>query len=358
MATFIAFSQQITFSNDIKNTKDENVKQIASLWEKYIQKLLIQPDSASIMYWNYTENNLHADIIRFNFGNDFYYRVGKVFTYNIKLSTNKDFYEINSLSLIKSGNEINDVLACFRVCAAKENDEFKLYNYFYTIKNNLNLYLVDGIEYYYPDNYIFDKEKAQQSADFLKKTYIKYNIPQKQPINYIVANSLDECNELIGFHYTVVSNTNANAGTFRYPNILIATKVNHIHELVHSIFDIEFNASTLITEGIATYYGGNAGILLPELKQNFIQYIAKNPELDLSNFYSYPDYLLYDGTNPYYTVGALIIKSAMKNGGEQAVLRLFKYNDNNIYDLFLNEFGIKRNEVHNFILKLVHDDEP
>ncbi|MDR2125225.1 MAG: hypothetical protein LBP63_00150 [Prevotellaceae bacterium] len=356
--TFTAFSQQVSFSNEIKNTEDENVKQIAEIWEKYIQKCWQQPDSAAMLYWNSIENrenNLHADIIRFNFPDCFYYRTGKVFTYNIKPSRNNDFYEINSMSLIKKDNEITDVLACFRVCAAKENNEFKLYNYFYTIKDNLNSYLVDGIEYYYPKYYEFDKEKAQQSSDFLQNMHNKYNIAQKQPIIYIVSNSLDECNELIGFNYTVMSNTNKNAGSFRFPNILIAAKVNHIHELTHSIFDIVFNSSTLMSEGIATYYGGNAGIQLPELKKNFKQYVAANTETDLSDFNAYYK-LLEDGSNPVYTVGALIIEHSMKNGGEQAVVRLLKYSDDNIYDLFLNEFGIKREEVHNFILQLVHDE--
>jgi hypothetical protein len=356
--TFSVCSQQITFSNEVKNSTDENVRQIAEAWEKYIQKLLQQPDSAAMLYWNSIENkenNLHTDMIRFNVPSGFYYRTGKIFTYNIKPSKNNDFYEINSLSLIKKDNEITDLLACFKVCAAKENDEFKLYNYFYTIKNFINHYSVDGIEYYYPKHYAFDKEKAQQSSDFLKNMHKKYNIAQKRPIFYIVANSFDECNELIGFNYTIMSSTNTNAGLFRIPNILVAPKVNHIHELTHSIFDLVFNSSKLIAEGIATYYGGNAGIQLPELKKNFRQYIAENPETDLSDFDSYYQ-LLEDGSNPVYAVGALIIELSMKNGGEQAVLRLFEYSDDNIYDMFTNEFGVKRDEVHNFILKLAHDE--
>ncbi|MDR3227015.1 MAG: hypothetical protein LBT56_05030 [Prevotellaceae bacterium] len=57
----------------------------------------------------------------------------------------------------------------------------------------------------------------------------------------------------------------------------------------------------------------------------------------------------------YYIVGALIIEYALKNGGEQSVLKLLEHTDNNIYDLFLNEFGINRNEIHDFMLKLISD---
>ncbi|MDR1553181.1 MAG: hypothetical protein LBS69_06945 [Prevotellaceae bacterium] len=356
LLTFTAFSQQVTFSKDIQNSIDENVKQIAEVWEKYIQKYQQRADSAVILYWNSAENNLkNGDIIGNNQGN-IYYRMCKVFTYNIKPGTNKDFYEINCLSLLKPNDEINDVCAVFRVCAAKENDEFKLYNYFYTTKDSLNTYSVDGIEYYYPCNFVFDKEKAQQASEFLKNARKKYNLPQKQSVVYVVANSVDECNELTGFHYTVASNPNPNAGAFRFPNILVAAKVDHIHELTHSIFDISFiNSSTLSAEGIATYYGGNAGIPFADLKPNFLQYITEHPDVDLSDFYSYNE-ILQNGTNPFYFVGALIIDYSMKNGGEQAVLRLFEYNNDKIYDLFLNEFGVKRDEVHNFILKLAHDE--
>jgi uncharacterized protein YciU (UPF0263 family) len=348
---FTAFSQQVTFINDIKNSQDEDVKQIAGIWEKYIQQYQQQTDSAAILYWNYAENNLkNGDIIGNNGGN-LYYRMCKVFTYNIKLSTNKDFYEINCLSLLKQNDEITDVLACFRVCAAKENGEFKLYNYFYTIKNSLNSYSVDGIEYYYPCNFVFDREKANQSSEFLKTTRKKYNLPQKRPIVYIVANSVDECNELTGFHYTIASNPNPNAGAFRFPNILIAAKIDHFHEITHSIFGL--NSSDVLSEGIATYYGGNAGIPFVDLKPYFLQYIAGHPDIDLSDFDSYYD-LLPDGTNPFYFVGALIIEYALKNGGEQKVLKIFEYKDVN--EMFLNEFNIKREDIHNFILKLVNDE--
>ena len=351
-----AFAQQITFSSEVKNSTDENVKQIAEVWEKYIQKFQQNPDTAAILYWNTVENKQGEDIIRYNFSG-FYYRI-KVFTYNIKPSTNKDFYEINSLSLIKNESDINDVVAVFRVCAAKENGEFKLYNYFYTIKDRLNNYSVDGIEYYYPCDYIFDKGKAQQSSVFLKNTLEKYNFEQQRKINYIVANSLDECNQLIGFHYTVVSSSNAIAGAFRYPNTLISTNVSHFHELTHSIFNIQFsNAPMILIEGIPTYYGGNTGIDFNDLKITFKKYFTENSQIDLSDFKTlYKSNLLPDGTNPYYIVGALLIDYALKNGGEQAVLRLFEYTDENINEMFSNEFNIKREDIHNFILQLFSDN--
>ncbi|MDR1983705.1 MAG: hypothetical protein LBQ28_02630 [Prevotellaceae bacterium] len=356
--TFTTSSQQITFSSEIKNSTDENVRQIAAVWEKYVNKIVQQSDSAAILYWNTKEEYIgNKDIIRYDFGDGLYYRVDQ-FVYNIKPSTNKDFYEINCLSLNKSADNINDILACFRICAKKENGEFKLYNYFYTIKDNINKHSVDGIDYYYPHNYKFDYKKAQQASDFLKNIRQKYNLQSEQNVVFIVANSLDECNELIGFHYTVVSTTIENAGYAMFPrvNILLSSTITHYHELIHSIFSYSFkDISSLLSEGIATYYGGNAGIQLPELKKNFRQYIAENVEIDLSNLNSI-NKLLSNGTNPYYIIGALIIDHALKNGGEQAVLRLFEYSDDNIYDMFTNKFGIKREDIHNFILKLLNDE--
>jgi hypothetical protein len=357
----MAFAQQFAFpivvSPDVENSADENVKQISELWKNYIKKVQTKPDSAKIAYWNSEEiTSKFEDIVNFHLGSGesegVYYRFCQNNVYNIKQSTNKDFYEINCIATMPKSEKSSDVFAIYRVCAAKENGEFKLYNYFHTIKNNLLHFHADGIECYYPCNFKFDENKAKESAEFLKNIRKSYNLPQTQPVIYIAANSLDECNELIGFHFTLGSSPFANAGAFRFPNILLAAKVNHIHELTHSVFDEIFKNHSILREGISTYYGGNSGVEFAELKKRIKDYFAKNPEINLSDFNSYYK-VLADGTNPFYTIGALIIEHALKIGGEQKVLQLSKYQ--NLEDLFLSEFGIKKEDIHTFLLKLMRN---
>jgi hypothetical protein len=353
---FAGFSQQVVFSDNVKNSQDENINQISVLWQNYIYKIQTQADSAKILYWNSAEiNSKFEDIVRFNWGggNDgVYYRFTETYVYNIKPSTNKDFYEINCISIMKQNEKASDIFAVYRVCATKEKNEFKLYNYFYTIQNTLQHFHTNEIEYFYPCNFKFDENKAKKSAEFLKNIRKQYNLPQTRPVIYIVANSIDECNELLGFHFSIVSSPFANAGTFRYPNIVIAAKIDHKHELIHSVFDDIFqNVHSILREGIATYYGGNSDVPFSDLKRRIIEDFAKNSEINLSDFDSY-NKILSDGTNPIYTVGALIIEYALKIGGEQKVLQLAEYT--NMDDLFLNEFSVKKENIHSFLLQLIN----
>ena len=171
------------------------------------------------------------------------------------------------------------------------------------------------------------------------------------PITYIVANSIDECNFILGFPYTKLRNEAKYAGMTIYPNILISCHPNHLHELTHSLFTPLYqNTPRLFHEGIATYYGGSASKDFKENVELLKIYLLEHPNINLADFDSY-DVLLKDGTNPFYTVGALIIEHALKTGGADKVLKLFQYTT--INEAFEKVFNVPSTEIHKYIHNLI-----
>jgi len=136
-----------------------------------------------------------------------------------------------------------------------------------------------------------------------------------------------------------------------YPNLLLSCRPNHLHELIHALFiPLYPNASPLFHEGIATYYGGSSQKNYKEQFELLKKYLQENPNTDLADFNSYNE-LINDQTNPFYTVGALLIEQALKTGGAEKALELFQYSSTD--EAFENVFNVTSSEIHQYIKNLI-----
>ncbi|MGD0756566.1 MAG: hypothetical protein ABR927_16060, partial [Bacteroidales bacterium] len=84
--------------------------------------------------------------------------------------------------------------------------------------------------------------------------------------------------------------------------------------------------------------------------------INNNPEIDLSKFDDLFN-VLDNGTNYFYTIGAIFIDYAFKIGGTNKVLALFQYPDStdNAISAIERELGIKKNQIDSFLKKYVQN---
>ena len=147
----------------------------------------------------------------------------------------------------------------------------------------------------------------------------------KSRITYIIGNTFNEANSFVGFDSSIISSTSPFAGySIRNQNIILSCREDHLHEIVHAIFIPMFpKAPALFHEGIATYYAGTAG---QSYSKNLLQLkimINNNPELDLSKIDDLNN-VLENGSNYFYTIGAILIDNALKIGGPKKVLALFQ----------------------------------
>ncbi len=351
-------AQNINFSSSLMESNDSDIKAIMTLWEDYIEACRLDIDSLQTECWSESEadSSIKTDIIKYSFGaGDPLYCYGDIFTYGIQ-KVDTSHYQIYSAQYYKDDFEESTVFATYKICAKEVSPGiFKLFNYFDINRDKLKVYNTGSITYYYPDSYHFDKEKASKSEHFVDRIFKEYKL-DKSNIIYILGNTLTECNSIIGFDYTIANAPTKFAAYSIYPNILLATQIDHSHELIHGVFRPNFpTASFLFQEGIATYYGGSANLPYQAHLNIVKDYIESHPDMNLSDFESY-NTLIDEQTNPFYIVGALIIDSAIKTGGEEKVSRLLeRYTDDNFDRAFNDEFGLQKEDIHTFILSLINN---
>ena len=352
--------QKITFSPEILNSTDRDVKEIAALWKNYFESYSLKNDTTVVNYWNNEEIKSGSnDMIKYLASPQLpIYKMGNHITFDIRKLDDK-FYEINTMFELGEGNQ-KMMYAIYRVCAKKNNGKYELYNDFYYNKQLLKSIKIGRISYYYPYSYPMDNKNIKDAKEtVLKFENIQkyYRIEKNTPITYILANSIDECDAIIGLPYTMIRSYSKYAGLTIYPNTLLSCRPNHLHELIHGLFiPLYPNAPSLFHEGIATYYGGTCGEKFDFHVKQLQAIINSKPDADLSNFDNW-DKLIEDKTNPFYTIGAVFIDYAIKIGGAEKVLALFKYPSTNegIYAAINSELGIKKDKINSFLKDYINN---
>jgi len=358
------FGQKLTFSTDILNSTDKDVKEIAAIWKNYFGLYASKNDTAMLHYWNEEEKkSSFADIIKYALSPELpIYKTGNHVTFDIR-KLDEEFYEIFTQFRFESDSDKNNILLIYRICAKKEHGEYKFYNAFYCNKQLLKSFSSGRINYYYPFSYPLDNKILRETSNKTIATFENienyYHIKSNSPITYIFANSIDECEAILGIPYTRLRSHFKSAGLSysRTPCILLSCKPDHLHELTHALFiPLYPNAPSLFQEGIATYYGGTGSRDFAGNIALLKTYMHENPAVNLADFDS-NCILLNDGSNPFYTTGAVFIDSAIKVGGAEKALALFKYPNTNdgIYLALKSELGIEKDKINLFLKEYVEN---
>ncbi len=358
LLSLVTSGQKISFSQELLSTNDPEIIAIREFWKVYVDECVRNKDSAFKKYWNPIElEQGYTDIAMDELP---IYTLGELVTFEIKKGID-GFYRIRSKVLPLNPND-KSLYAIFNIYAKKSESVYKLYNQFFVTKSKLKYFQSGNIDYYYPGNYNFINKKAKETADVYSTISVLYGNTKKSKITYIIGNTFNEANSFVGFDSSIISSTSPYAGySIRNQNIILSCRENHLHEIVHALFIPLFpKAPALFQEGIATYYGGTAGqsysINLEQLKKM----IHNNPDIDLSKINDLNN-VLENGSNYFYTIGAIFIDNALKIGGTKKVLALFQdsvSDPSNWEDPFLaikKEFGIERKQIDSFLKKYIRD---
>jgi len=235
-------------------------------------------------------------------------------------------------------------------------------NHFFLARSELQTFKVGNIHFFYPSNYPFNSQRATQMSELYSEISANYGFTKPQKVIYIVGNNIDEANHFIGFDYTIYNSPLQCAAYFiKEMNIIIASVEDHQHEIIHTLFKPEYpDAHRLFQEGISTYYGGSCNKDYSSLIGQLKKMLVNNPNIDLSKIDEL-DAVLDDGTNYYYTIGALFIDYALMIGGVEKVLALFeqprtiKFTSDDAFSGIEEELGIERSEIDEFIRKYVYE---
>ena len=328
-----AKAQRLTFSSELGYfCNDENIPTISNVWKNYINA--IDANSDTSQFWAKGRKDIHMSL----------HKDGLLNTYNIR-KLSDDIYEINTIAYYPEsaipGCLVN---AIYKVCAMHTAQGWQLMNYFDAIKGLYKQYSLGRIYFYIGNGVVVDKKRMKESANFVESFLDKYNLDYNNRITYLAAGSIDECSAMVGLSYTPMRTHKKYAGR-AMGNIILSTRLNHIHEVVHAIMLPLFpNAPLFLHEGIASYYGGMVEQPYKSVKSIARAYVEKE-NVDFSNKESLAVSLGND-IQLSNVVGAAIIDYALQQGGESEVIRLFSAAN---YDQVFELLGVDNSQRANFI---------
>jgi hypothetical protein len=350
---------KLSFSPSITSSENTSVKAIAHLWENYLNAKFYdklnslrnpehkrQADSIQNLYWySKSEDLLSVEVER-------YMLFGEFSTFSIR-KYSETIYEIHTLVQAKAfEREGVNTLLLYKVCAVETDGGYKFLNYFDVSKHALQNYNSDNIEFYYPCGFNFDIEKVKDTENFIQQFRKNYNIEKtSEKIICVIGNNLNESNAFVGFDFTITTSENKFAGYFLEPRTILTCRQDHIHEFVHVLTKSTYpNIYGILNEGIATYYGGQAGSDYTFHTKNLHKYLSNNP-IDFLNTSLLWDLEIGDGRLAY-TVGALIIDYTLKKYSTQKVIELFSSKD---YEDIFSKLEIQLADVNDFFIQLLNE---
>jgi hypothetical protein len=358
LLSLVTSGQKISFSQELLSTNDSEIIAIREFWKAYVGECVRNKDLAFKKYWNSTElEQGFTDIVNDELP---VYSLGELVTFEIKKETN-GFFLIRSKVLPLDPND-KTVYAIFNIYAEKQESAYLLHNQFFFTKSSLKHFQSGKVDFYYPENCSFSFDKAKKTADFYSNISTLYGYTKKSRITYIIGNTFNEANSFVGFDSSIISSTSPYAGySIRNQNIILSCREDHLHEIVHAVFfPLFLKAPALFHEGIATYYGGTAGQSYSNNLAQLKKMINNKPDIDLSKIDDLNN-VLDNGSNYFYTIGAIFIDNALKIGGPKKVLALFQdsvsdpSNWEDPFPAIKKEFGIEKDQIDSFLKKYVHD---
>lgn len=167
----------------------------------------------------------------------------------------------------------------------------------------------------------FDAARAEQGARFVDSLAAVFKVPPPPPIDYYVAESVDQAMEMLG---VALPQRFGAAGGFAKPvNAQVFSGIpalgeNYRHELAHVVLlpiIREGNTSLLASEGVPTWFGGTAGRDYQQSVRHLASLLRSQPTLTLDtivNRMSVPA----DIRN---AAGAVLAEMLNESGGVDAV---------------------------------------
>ncbi|MCW9708319.1 hypothetical protein [Fodinibius salsisoli] len=332
------------------DTTDAEVQAVFKLWQKHLSN---HPDQIyDNPYWSEQQKEKWHD-----------YDISRRWTYGYELANGMNLhdafglkprvlsiekrdsvYAIKTLYAPSNLKNSQEIYSIQRVFAGRENGEWKLFSVLPILTEKWKRKQVGDIQYIYPPNHKFDKNEAQDSANFVKELANKFEITLSEPINYYLAQNFVEMAKISGLNYAWDGNDGR--GYPKNNQVFVGTgSESYPHELVHTIFK-DYELDPFVDEGLATYYGDIGQKSFDQLVQSIAQKITSNKSLTLSKVLTGQRI----SSKIYYVSGAVLIKAAEEKGGPEAVKKFLKKasSEEGIHQAMNQVLGVSKDEANSF----------
>ena len=328
-----------------------------SMWVDGMQDYLAEFDDGVLLYSSFRENKL-LDVRKIAPG-----------AYQLTVMTSsklpgEDFYGWNE--------------CVYRVCAmavarsdGKElrYNPFRFCNWLDAVIPTLSKTEVGILDYYCAPGCKVPMADAVEVAGFVDALSNEYGFGFDTRIRYVVAPTVDQCEQFSGFLFNAYSNPMMSssvpkAADFKFYgrafglSTLVSNYYDDLHDLALIVVrSCKPDAFAMIQEGFATFHGGYMSNSYESLKKALKLFIESNKDIDFSD-----EDRFYDLTLPVKGVestvvvplegllGALFVEHAWKNGESSRVKELLACHD---YPEVLEVFGVDQEDAGSFIKKLL-----
>lgn len=291
---------------------------------------------------------------------------------------NDTLYEIQTSYYTDFNNkyELNFVL---NIPIIKTKDGYKLYNMFSINKKKFKTKNIDFVEFYYPQDYSFNKKQAKTTVRKINTFAREIGLKNIKPIKYYLNNTMTDIFQSFGITTAlddyrdaknIITGGRSNLGS----RMIYYTKggENNSHEFIHILInDIRKKDTKFFDEGVCCYFGDHQSLSYSFHVLRLKNFLNNNPKvnlsLDLTTAYKTFDnqytsdtnsqennmktWMVSDSTNYSYMIMATICDIAFRQGGYDKVKRMIidAKDGEEMYGVIEKYLGIKRQDVNKYI---------
>ena len=371
------------------DTTSADFQGIVKLWNDY--KSCLVSDQSPAAFWMESEVATYGnpDLLIQSFTLSKYdfmdFMGGKELFIGVE-KRNDTLFEMRTMlfSNFPTENQLTGVFT-YPVVKVAEN-EYRFYSKLSLLKADMKSYQVGWVTYFYPYNYPFDKEAADQTFAVANEFAAAMGLEKPKTVEYYLFNDRTEYFRYLGadvscYDFIGCSRVYSHGFAFADCNKVFFTQGGEsmAHEIIHFIIKEQTGRekASMFEEGVCSFYGGHGlqskETSISELKK----WLADNSQIDLSIslMSSYKDkdgkfvtdstmaasqekFVFSDFTCNYaYAIQMVICEMAERKGGKELVITMLREitEDNLEYEVIERYLGIKQKHVNKTIRNYLNE---
>ncbi len=312
----------------LKQTINDEKQKALDLWIDFLYE---DNDTIRREYWNTSEIEKYADdYCLFQSGYFQFDRLTQLtyfVPYILSIEKIESDYIIRTMftgkEMTLSDTAIQNQLptAIIRVKVIANSKGIRLANLIDDETQNWNRYKTKNINYIVNNSIEIDKKECDNAQKFIDSISTLWGKSTDKTIDYYVSNSSESINRLLGSEFAFYGLIGNGVASSNGSYLLVGNKdYNYTHELVHIVFNGATNG--LLSEGMATYFGGTDGKDYSEVKKEFFSNNSPLTPQRITNICVYP------GQKNYYVLGAVLCELVIKQKGIAGIKAIWGIEDN------------------------------
>lgn len=306
----IIFSNDIRLHSIVEQTMTKEKREAINLWKEYLYS---NDTSARSKLWNSEETQRFGDDYAlfeqslFQYGRKATLSFLTPFILNLEQQDSTMFittmFSQFPLSISDSSIKNQNPASILKVAVSKENGNYKLANILSFETKFWNTYEVGKIKYTVHPSVLRNNEMMDSSNNYLDLlSNIWYGHEFDDTVHYYVASTSQMINSIVGFTFAYLGGIGSGQA-FVKGKLIFSGNGNFFykHELAHIVLG-EFK-NMMLSEGLATYFGGSNNVEYQELKRKFLAENKINTIDDIQRYLAYPNSM------EYYMIGAILVEN-------------------------------------------------